>query len=483
MRQPLKHAFPTSFLFFSLVWGALISPYVSFPSTLNAHGRVPEAQAFVFHPQDESVLVVNTTVGLLFSFDGGASYAWSCRNLFKANILEKPTLIISQKGTMSFSLFRGLMKSDSGCRWEFPSAQFQGLIFADQAIDPLNPVTIYSITSMGNQPNWLYKTTNNAETWEKVGEAFPPHLFESVAIAQSNPSHIYLSGSTLETPKRAFIFHSEDSGVTWEEFFFSLSENEGTLKILDTYPDRAEGIYLYYEKAFDSPQSLEPLLRSEDFGESLETLIDIPDLEAFAQSEDGTTLWVGGRDTELPLITQEDSAIESQEEEEAPKFGLWRSKDQGDSFEHIQNQISISSLSYNKEKLWIGYNDSEANLHLGISGDLGQTLPKSIQLQEIDNILSCEEQKEECLPELVDLIYDLSWTSIDPGIEIPKDQRCVYDIDAGLICPNPLEPPEKGCTCNLSKRQSKHQSAKCLALLLIIFIFSYYRKARKSEVE
>ncbi len=71
-------------------------------------------------------------------------------------------------------------------------------------IDPDNPSTLYKATRR------IYKTTNNASSWEDVSGHLDGNYLYSLALAPSNTSVVYTCGSGGN------LFVSEDAGETWE---------------------------------------------------------------------------------------------------------------------------------------------------------------------------------------------------------------------------------------------------------------------------
>ncbi len=71
-------------------------------------------------------------------------------------------------------------------------------------VDPVNPDTVYAGTTKG-----LFKTTNQADAWFRIGESLPDQFISSLALDPTNPQIVYVTG-------QAGIYKSMDGGNTWK---------------------------------------------------------------------------------------------------------------------------------------------------------------------------------------------------------------------------------------------------------------------------
>src|SRR5579875_4070851 len=80
---------------------------------------------------------------------------------------------------------------------------------------PSQPATFY----LGMVNGGVWKTTDSGATWEPIWDSQPSGSIGSIAVADSNPSIVYVaSGDGLQRPDLATgdgIYKSTDAGKTW----------------------------------------------------------------------------------------------------------------------------------------------------------------------------------------------------------------------------------------------------------------------------
>lgn len=121
---------------------------------------------------------------------------------------------------------RGLFRTaDGGKTWVNTKFIDENTGFADVAIDPENPSTLYAAAyqrqrtaygfSGGGPGSGLYKTTDGGETWVRLTSGVPdgPTGRIGIDIYRSNPSIVY---AIIEN-KNGGVFRSEDKGLTWKK--------------------------------------------------------------------------------------------------------------------------------------------------------------------------------------------------------------------------------------------------------------------------
>ena len=70
-------------------------------------------------------------------------------------------------------------------------------------VDPYEPDTVYAATLAG-----LYKTTDAAKSWKRIGESLQDQMFISMILDRARKGVIYIVG-------REGVRRSEDGGATW----------------------------------------------------------------------------------------------------------------------------------------------------------------------------------------------------------------------------------------------------------------------------
>lgn len=169
----------------------------------------------VFDPTHNLRLFAATTMGVFESQDGGDS--WTKRMTGMKEILMVVTLAIdhTRPDIMYAGTSGGVYKSRDRARtWTkvhdgmiSPSLLSSGraLMVNTVLIDPRQPDTVYAATLDG-----LYKTTNGAASWFRVGQALPDQMMNAMGVDPSAPGVLYVAG-------RQGVFKSTDGGDTWQE--------------------------------------------------------------------------------------------------------------------------------------------------------------------------------------------------------------------------------------------------------------------------
>ncbi len=78
------------------------------------------------------------------------------------------------------------------------------------AIHPTNSQIIY----IGTETNGLFRTTNGADTWQKI--AFPPTKIYGLTVDNTNGDRLFATGVYESTGK---IYRSLDAGTNWKEVY------------------------------------------------------------------------------------------------------------------------------------------------------------------------------------------------------------------------------------------------------------------------
>jgi len=192
------------------------------------HGWVPQktglddvtitsvVNQLVFEPTDVNHLFAATTLGIFESLNGGET--WKKRMDGMKEILMVVTLAIDplRPTVMYAGPSGGVYKSMDGARhWEKVNNGLvdPGLLSSGRAlmvnaiiIDSLKPEsqaeTVYAATLNG-----LYKTTDAAKSWFRIGANLPDQMI--IAIAMDRDGSLYAAS-------RKGVYKSLDSGATWK---------------------------------------------------------------------------------------------------------------------------------------------------------------------------------------------------------------------------------------------------------------------------
>lgn len=126
--------------------------------------------ALALNPGDPRILYAGTTGGVYRSADGASSWRKVNNGLIPAEILD---------AALSLGV-NTLM------------------------VDPVTPDTVYAGTTKG-----LFKTTDGAKSWVRIGESLPDQFISALAIDPTRPQVLYVGG-------RAGVHKSRDGGESWQ---------------------------------------------------------------------------------------------------------------------------------------------------------------------------------------------------------------------------------------------------------------------------
>lgn len=101
-------------------------------------------------------------------------------------------------------------------KWRSVGPSFQGGRVTSIAVPPGDDFIIYAGFASGN----IWKTTNNATTWEPIFENESAYAIGDIAISNSHPEIIYVGTGDALMSGQSYagtgVFKSTDSGTTWK---------------------------------------------------------------------------------------------------------------------------------------------------------------------------------------------------------------------------------------------------------------------------
>lgn len=177
--------------------------------------HVSVVNRFVFDPRDSDMIYAATTVGVFRSTDGGRLWEERMTGMKEVHIVFTLAMDPRQPHVFYAGTSGGAYRSlDGTATWQKVNT---GLIPAEIldaslslgvsaiAIDPRDPTTLYAGTNNG-----LFKSTNRAESWTRIGQSLSDQYISSVVIDPTNPSILYVGG-------RAGVHKTLDAGQTWQD--------------------------------------------------------------------------------------------------------------------------------------------------------------------------------------------------------------------------------------------------------------------------
>ena len=421
---------------------ALVAILCCSSETAKAHGRFPEAGFLVFHPTDPAMIVARTSYGLLVTRDGGAEWRWICQPAVGGSIFEDPTVVITSEGDLIAGVLRGMRRGSAmGCVWEYPDPDLAGRYAIDTVRDPSDAMRLLTITSSGDVDNHVWASGDEGVSWEITSEPMPDILFDTIRIAPSDASVVYLSGAIPEdrvamTPRQVFVSVSTDGGARFTHHPFVTVELEENVQLLGVDP--ADPMRLY---AATVSEEDERLVVSEDGGMSFRELLVLPEVRGFAQSADGETVWVGGD----------------------RNSGLHRSDDHGERYARTATPIQILCLGLHDDgTLWACADQPLDDFTIGRSRDQGASFEPVLVSRDILGPVPCTVGEGAMCPTF--------WPDIAHDLGVPG-----FTSDAGppLMDGGPPDGGggDDGCGCTVPGSEGGTPSFAVVLVLAVCWVF------------
>ncbi len=209
------------------------------PHNVGLKEHVSYVNQFVFHPTQAEMIYIATTVGTFFTKDAGREWEERMAGMKEVHIVV--TLAINPKNPhiLYAGTTGGAYRSDDGAlTWKkvndglIPTEILEASLALGVntlVIDPANPSVVYAGTTKG-----LYKTTNQAQSWERIGQSLPDQFISSMAIHPTQTNVLYVGG-------RAGIQKSSDGGRTWQ----AMNKGLATLNIRTIAMSQRDSRVLY----------------------------------------------------------------------------------------------------------------------------------------------------------------------------------------------------------------------------------------------
>ena len=168
---------------------------------------------FVFDPADDSHMFLATTMGVFESKNAGERWVKKMEGMKEVLMVVTLGMDPARPSVMYAGTSGGVYKtSDQGAHWVQVNNGLvpEGMVKTSRAlgvtsvqVDPFAPDTVYAATLAG-----LYKTTNGAASWVRIGESLQDQMIVAMVLDRTRAGVIYLAG-------RDGIHRSEDGGLNW----------------------------------------------------------------------------------------------------------------------------------------------------------------------------------------------------------------------------------------------------------------------------
>ena len=215
---------------------------------------------FVFDPADNTHLFAATTMGVFESKNAGDSWTKRMEGMKEVLMVVSLEMDPTRPSILYAGTSGGVYKSvDQAGHWEKVN---NGLVPPEMVkssralnvtaieVDAFEPDTVYAATLAG-----LYKSTDGAKSWVRIGESLSDQMIISMVLDRSREGVIYITG-------REGVHRSDDGGATWKVMNHGFSTtNIRSLAQSQTDP-----------KLFYAGTNGSGLYRSKDAGESWEVM-------------------------------------------------------------------------------------------------------------------------------------------------------------------------------------------------------------------
>lgn len=184
------------------------------PHNVGLKEHVSYVNQFVFHPVQNETLYLATTVGVFRTTDGGRTWEEQMAGMKEVHIVVTLAMDPRNPRLLYAGTTGGAYRSrDGAASWQKVN---RGLIPEEMldaslalgintlVVDPVNPDIVYAGTTNG-----LFKTTDQADSWVRIGHSLPDQFISSLLVHPAQPGVLYAAG-------RAGVHKSADGGRSWQ---------------------------------------------------------------------------------------------------------------------------------------------------------------------------------------------------------------------------------------------------------------------------
>ncbi|MGO8999412.1 MAG: WD40/YVTN/BNR-like repeat-containing protein [Polyangiaceae bacterium] len=335
------------------------------PREARANGRFPKAQAIVLPAHgDGSTIYLRATFGVLVSRDAGKSWRWLCERALGFSSTWDPPLAATRDGRLWVALTDGVHATFDGCAIDDVPA-LKGELVADLAVDGTGD-RVFAVSSSPGKPAFVWRSQGGASalrTFTRLGKGISGFRFDTIEVAPSNPSRVYLTALLEGKGPYAHIFRSDDGGATLTELSPGLKA-DARLFIAAVDPRDADRIYVRALSAAGSD-----VLLSTDGGKSFSTPLHLKGaMFGFARTAEGNVLYAGSGD---------------------PSEGIWRSTDRGVTWEP-RAKTSVFCLNADGPRLLVCSNPyTPGGYAVAQSSDQGATVNPLATFDDVLGPVEC----------------------------------------------------------------------------------------------
>ncbi len=182
----------------------------------HANGRFPQAIDVRFKPGDDQVYGLQATFGFLLTRDGGQSWRWLCEDAVGFGGVYDPDYAFTSTGLLlatTTSKF-GLRLTRDYCSWDQAPAALNNTFVSQVEVSPDGTIFAAAADPADSQ---LYVSTDDGVSFTaRSNPGQPGDWWETLDVAPSNPSVVYLAGFRLTGQDKTFLLlRSDDAGASF----------------------------------------------------------------------------------------------------------------------------------------------------------------------------------------------------------------------------------------------------------------------------
>lgn len=184
------------------------------PHNVGLKEHVSYVNQFVFHPVQNETIYLATTVGVFRTTDGGRSWEEQMAGMKEVHIVvtlamdpRNPRLLYAGTTGGAYRTRDGAASWQKVNRGLIPEEMLDASLalgINTLVVDPVNPDIVYAGTTNG-----LFKTTDQADSWVRIGLSLPDQFVSSLLVHPVQPGVLYAGG-------RAGVHKSADGGRSWQ---------------------------------------------------------------------------------------------------------------------------------------------------------------------------------------------------------------------------------------------------------------------------
>jgi hypothetical protein len=242
-------------------------------------------------------LVIRTPRGFVLESPATNDFRFLCNEALGVQDGEDASLAVLNASVLLVTTFaRGVLRgSADGCNWAqiaeaTTTPAFDVVVTAPAAAD----ARAYVVGGIPHEGEHFWVVQDGGTTWTALANSDVPYT--RIRVAAGAPTRFYLTGIGVSETGTAVhrLGVSDDGGSTVVDRVIALGPDDLQARVLDVDPRRPDHIYVHAES--NSAGIAERLLGSEDGGMSFATLATLHDIKGFTQSDDGSRVWVGGKE-------------------------------------------------------------------------------------------------------------------------------------------------------------------------------------------